>query len=126
MAAEKAFTGTMKDLTDENITANVHIINSQCDDRRLKFLINRLVVHLHDFVRETRLSSKEWVAAIHFLTEVGQICSDVRQVSKSIKPSSVLNQAILTYDIGIRASLRHPRRVIIGRFCRPPLPAWRD
>lgn len=90
MAAEKAFTGNMKDLTSENITENVQIINSQCDDRRLKFLINRLVLHIHDLVRETRLSTKEWMAAIHFLTEVGQICSDARQVGESIKPSSVV------------------------------------
>lgn len=90
MAAEKAFTGNMKDLTSENITENVQIINSQCDDRRLKFLINRLVLHIHDLVRETRLSTKEWMAAIHFLTEVGQICSDARQVGESIRPSSVV------------------------------------
>lgn len=69
-----------KDLTIENITQNVHLINSQCEDRRLKYLLERLVLHLHDFVRETRLSTDEWMTAINFLTAVGQISTAVRQV----------------------------------------------
>ena len=70
-----------KDLTIDNITQNVHLINSQCPDRRSKYLLEKLVSHLHDYVRETRLSSAEWMKAIQFLTAVGQICTDVRQVS---------------------------------------------
>lgn len=70
----------LKNLTIENITENVHGINSRCPDPRLKYVLERLVTHLHDFARETRLSTKEWMAAIMFLTEVGQICTDVRQV----------------------------------------------
>jgi hypothetical protein len=70
----------LKDLTIENITENVHMINSRCPDPRTKYLLERLVSHVHDFARETRLSTNEWMAAIKFLTEVGQICTDVRQV----------------------------------------------
>lgn len=71
----------LKDLTIENITDNVKLINSQCPDPRLKYLLERLVQHVHDFARETRLSQGEWMTAIQFLTSVGQICTDVRQVS---------------------------------------------
>jgi hypothetical protein len=71
----------LKNLTIENITENVHRINSQCSDPRLKYVMERLVSHLHDFARETRLSFDEWMAGIQFLTQVGQICTDVRQVS---------------------------------------------
>lgn len=70
----------MKDLTIDNITENVHFINGQCSDRRLKFIVERLVSHAHDLVRETRLSTEEWMAAIQFLTEVGQTCTETRQV----------------------------------------------
>ena len=70
----------MKDLTIDNITENTVRINSQSDDRRLSYVLERLVTHLHDFARETRLSTKEWMAALQFLTAVGQICTDVRQV----------------------------------------------
>ena len=71
----------MKDLTADNITENVLKINSLCKDERMKYVLERLVCHLHDFARETRLSMPEWMAGLLFLTEVGKICSDVRQVS---------------------------------------------
>jgi hypothetical protein len=70
----------MKDLTIENITDNVVTINSRCPDPRTKYVLERLVVHLHDFARETRLGTKEWMTGLEFLTKVGQTCTDVRQV----------------------------------------------
>lgn len=70
----------LKNLTIDNITENVHKINSNCPDPRLKYIIERLVRHVHDFARETRLSTEEWMAGINFLTAVGQKCTDVRQV----------------------------------------------
>jgi hypothetical protein len=70
----------LKNLTIANITENVQRINSQCADPRLKYVLERLVSHVHDFARETRLSFDEWMAGIRFLTEVGQTCTDVRQV----------------------------------------------
>jgi hypothetical protein len=70
----------MKDLSIDNITENTIIINSQADDPRLTYLMERLVTHLHDFARETRLSTTEWMAALNFLVQVGQISSDVRHV----------------------------------------------
>lgn len=68
------------DLTIDNITANTVRINSQSADARLTYLMARLVTHLHDFARETRLSTGEWMAAIEFLIGCGKICSDVRNV----------------------------------------------
>jgi hypothetical protein len=70
----------LKDLTIDNITDNVIAINSNNPDPRFKYILERLVVHLHDFARETRLSTQEWMAGIQFLTKTGQICTDVRQV----------------------------------------------
>lgn len=70
----------LKDLTIDNITDNVHLINSQTSDARLKYVLERLVSHMHDFARETRLSTTEWMAGIDFLTAVGKKCTDVRQV----------------------------------------------
>jgi hypothetical protein len=70
----------LKDLTITNITENVKLINSQCGDPRFVYIMERVVQHLHDLARETRLSQDEWMEGIRFLTRVGQICSDVRQV----------------------------------------------
>ncbi|KAH6685499.1 Intradiol ring-cleavage dioxygenase [Plectosphaerella plurivora] len=83
----------LKDLTIENITENVHAINSQCKDARTKFLFERLVVHLHDFARETRLSTSEWETSLNFLRDVGQICSPVRH--EFILLSDILGLSLL-------------------------------
>ncbi|KAH7316442.1 Intradiol ring-cleavage dioxygenase [Stachybotrys elegans] len=83
----------MKDLTTDNITDNVHTINSSCPDPRTKFLFERLVSHLHDFARETRLSIAEWEAAIKFLVDVGKISTDVRH--EFILLSDVLGLSLL-------------------------------
>lgn len=79
--AQDAKTPELLDLTIDNITPNTIRINNQGDNERLKYLLERLVTHLHDFARETRLSTDEWMTALMFLTRAGQICSDVRQVS---------------------------------------------
>jgi hypothetical protein len=71
---------SLKDLTIDNITENVHAINSQCSSLRLKYILERTVQHLHDLARETRLTTDEWMTALLFLTEVGQSSSNVRQV----------------------------------------------
>lgn len=83
MDPAKAPMPPMMDLTIDNITENTIRINSQSSDARLTYVLERLVTHLHDFARETRLSTKEWMAALEFLTAVGQMCSDVRQVGGS-------------------------------------------
>ncbi len=80
MGTPKVDVPPLKDLTIDNITDNVKLINSQCENPRLKYILERVVQHLHDFARETRLSHDEWMAGLLFLTAVGQICTDVRQV----------------------------------------------
>lgn len=70
----------LPDLTIDNITDEVVQASSRSGDARLDYLMERLVTHVHDFARETRLSTGEWMAAIHFLTQTGQMCSPVRQV----------------------------------------------
>ncbi|KAK5009251.1 hypothetical protein LTR28_001949 [Elasticomyces elasticus] len=99
-----------KDLTIENITENVHMINSRCPDPRQKYLLERLVTHIHDFARETRLSTGEWMAAIQFLTSVGKICSDVRQVV--LKRESSQEFILLSDVLGLSLlvdSIDHPK-----------------
>ncbi len=85
------------DLTTDNITPNTIRINDQTDDARLRYLMARLVTHLHDFARETRLSTGEWVAAIEFLVATGQICSAVR--NEFILLSDILGLSLLVDNI---------------------------
>ncbi|KAI0646920.1 aromatic compound dioxygenase [Trametes meyenii] len=51
----------------------------QTPDERKRFLAKALVNHLHQFVRETSLTTDEWMEAILFLTAVGQKCTPLRQ-----------------------------------------------
>jgi hydroxyquinol 1,2-dioxygenase len=48
-------------------------------DERLKTIMQALVRHTHDFVREVRPTEAECLAGIRFLTEVGHITDDRRQ-----------------------------------------------
>ncbi|KAI1400672.1 dioxygenase [Hypoxylon fuscum] len=89
------------DLTIDNITPNTVRINSQCQNPRLKYLMSRLVTHMHDFARETRLSTDEWMAALNFLVGCGKISSDVRH--EFILLSDILGLSLLV------DSINHPK-----------------
>lgn len=104
----------LKDLTIENITENVHAINSGCQDARTRFLFERLVTHLHDFARETRLSTNEWETAIRFLTECGKISSDTRQ--ELILLSDVLGLSLLVDSIDHPKPPASTEGTVLGPF----------
>lgn len=94
------------DLTIDNITPNTNLINAQCTDTRLKYLMSRLVTHLHDFARETRLSTEEWMAALNFLVGCGQISSNVRHVSETAAPRP--DDSMADRDFALRNSFFCP------------------
>ncbi|KAJ0311040.1 hypothetical protein COL516b_001742 [Colletotrichum fioriniae] len=96
----------LKDLTISNITENVHAINSKCTNIRTRLLLEKLVTHLHDFARETNLTTAEWETAIAFLTDVGKTCTPVRQ--EFVLLSDVLGLSLLV------DSLDHPKPQGIG------------
>ncbi|GAP89971.2 putative hydroxyquinol -dioxygenase [Rosellinia necatrix] len=89
------------DLTIDNITPNTVRINSQSGDRRLTYIMERLVTHIHDFARETRISTEEWMTGLNFLVQCGQISSEVRH--EFILLSDVLGLSLLV------DSINHPK-----------------
>ncbi|CCD44694.1 similar to catechol 1,2-dioxygenase [Botrytis cinerea T4] len=104
----------MKDLTIDNITENTIRINSQGSDERLTYAMERLVTHLHDFARETRLSTKEWMAALNFLVRVGQISSDVRH--EYILLSDILGLSLLVDAIDHPKPASSTEGSVLGPF----------
>ncbi|KAF7954448.1 hypothetical protein EAE96_005569 [Botrytis aclada] len=104
----------MKDLTIDNITENTVRINSQGTDERLTYVMERLVTHLHDFARETRLSTKEWMAALDFLVGVGQISSDVRH--EFILLSDILGLSLLVDAIDHPKPASSTEGSVLGPF----------
>ncbi|KAI1077722.1 protocatechuate 3,4-dioxygenase beta subunit [Whalleya microplaca] len=67
------------DLNIDNITKNVISFCSQGRDPRMKFIFERLITHIHDFARETRLSTDEWRTGLDWLEACGQICTKNRK-----------------------------------------------
>ncbi|KAI4174060.1 MAG: hypothetical protein LQ343_002624 [Gyalolechia ehrenbergii] len=101
MESSRTSSKAFKDLMIETITSNTIEISSRGSSPRLTFLMSRLLTHLHDFARETRLNTEEWMAGIEFLTEVGKMCSDSRQ--EFILLSDILGLSLLV------DSIAHPR-----------------
>ncbi|CAI6299750.1 unnamed protein product [Periconia digitata] len=114
MVHQKPDIPPLKDLTIDNITDNVHAINSGCQDPRTKFLFERLVTHLHDFARETRLSTAEWETAIGFLKDCGKISSDTRQ--ELILLSDVLGLSLLVDSIDHPKPAASTEGTVLGPF----------
>ncbi|KAK5451961.1 hypothetical protein LTS15_007684 [Exophiala xenobiotica] len=104
----------LMDLTIDNITENVIRINSNNPDARMAYVLERLVVHLHDFARETRLSTGEWMAGIQFLTKTGQICTDVRQ--EFILLSDIFGLSLLVDSIDHPKPAKSTEGTVLGPF----------
>ncbi|WPG99436.1 catechol dioxygenase like protein [Acrodontium crateriforme] len=104
----------LKNLTIDNITDNVKLINSNCENPRLKYILERLVQHLHDFARETRLSHEEWMTGLLFLTAVGQKCTDVRQ--EFILLSDILGLSLLVDSIDHPKPPASTEGTVLGPF----------
>ncbi|MFE2421990.1 dioxygenase [Streptomyces hokutonensis] len=66
-------------------------------DPRLRELLQGLVLHLHDYVRELRPTIQEWEYAVDYLTAVGQKCDPTRQ--EFILLSDVLGVSMLVETV---------------------------
>lgn len=92
-----------------------------CRDPRLKELMVSLVEHLHAFVRQTRLTEKEWQIAIDFLTDAGHITDDVRQ--EFILLSDTLGVSMQTINVNSAARGSVTEATVLGPFFVEDSPA---
>ena len=85
----------MRVIDENTVTDAVLEQMSSTADPRLKEVMAALVRHLHGFAREVDLKPEEWLAAIAFLTAVGQKCTPHRQefilLSDTLGLSTVVN-----------------------------------
>jgi len=77
----------VRNVTDKTLTGAVIASFGKSGDARFRFLIEKLVTHLHDYARETQLTPAEWKAAIDFLYRAGEISDEAR------------NEFMLTSDV---------------------------
>jgi hydroxyquinol 1,2-dioxygenase len=88
----------MHDVNEKSITEAVIDRLADCDDPRFARIMTSLVSHLHDFAREVRLTESEWLAAIRFLTEVGQTCTATRQEFMLLSDTLGLSILVITMN----------------------------
>ncbi|MGY5046566.1 dioxygenase family protein [Streptomyces sp. 900105755] len=100
--------------TDDAVTAEAVDSLRGTDDPRLRELLAALIRHLHAFTRETRLTRREWEAAIAFLTETGQTCTDTRQ--EFILLSDVLGLSMLVERVNGHSDPGSTESTVLGPF----------
>jgi len=105
---------SVRNIDEKTITSAVLEKLAGTDDARLKQILNSLVTHLHDFVREVRLTEDEWQAGIDFLTETGQKCSSTRQ--EFILLSDTLGVSMLTIALNHAKPAGATEATVFGPF----------
>ena len=88
-------------------------IGPECDGR-VRQIMESLVRHLHAMTREVGLTTEEWAAAIRFLTQTGQKCSDWRQ--EFILLSDVLGLSMLVDSINHQRPAEATQNTVLGPF----------
>jgi hydroxyquinol 1,2-dioxygenase len=83
-------------------------------EARLSHVMQRLVAHLHAFIKDVSLTQEEWVAAIGFLTRTGQMCDGNRQ--EFILLSDVLGVSMLVDAINNRRPEGATENTVLGPF----------
>ena len=87
---------------------------SKAEDQRLKQLMQSLTRHLHNFLREVRLTEEEWNAAIGFLTAAGHITDDKRQ--EFVLLSDVFGASMQTIAMNNQAYKEATEATVFGPF----------
>ena len=100
---------------DTRLTEQVVASFDGTPNPRLRVLMQSLVRHLHAFVRETELTEAEWMTAIRFLTETGQMCDDVVR-QEFILLSDTLGVSMLVDAINHRFATGATETTVFGPF----------
>ena len=99
---------------EEDLVERVLKSFADCENPRLKQLMQSLVVHLHDFIRDVRLTEEEWNYAIDFLTQVGHITDDKRQ--EFVLLSDTLGASMQTIAVNNEAHGDTTEATVFGPF----------
>ncbi|MDH6532572.1 hydroxyquinol 1,2-dioxygenase [Aurantimicrobium minutum] len=99
---------------EEELVRTVIASFDDTSDPRLKEIMQKLVQHLHNFVRDVRLSESEWDKMIEFLTAVGHITDDRRQ--EFILLSDVLGISMQTVAVNNEANGDATEATVFGPF----------
>ena len=104
----------MRNIDEHTITDAVLQSIAGTSNPRLQQVMASLVAHLHDFVREVKLTESEWQAGIDFLTATGQACSDTCQ--EFILLSDTLGVSMLTIALNHAKPAGATEATVFGPF----------
>ncbi|MDT7801411.1 MAG: hydroxyquinol 1,2-dioxygenase [Actinomycetota bacterium] len=104
----------MQLVTEDNITELAARRWASAHDPRTAQLLAALVRHLHAFAREVRLSETEWMAAMRWLTETGQISDEKRE--EFILASDVLGLSMLVVQMNHAFDAKATPATVLGPF----------
>ncbi|WP_370185360.1 dioxygenase [Rhodococcus wratislaviensis] len=99
---------------EDDLVARVVASFDNTPDPRLRQLMQSLVRHLHTFIREVRLTEKEWNTAIEILTAAGHITDDKRQ--EFVLLSDVLGASMQTIAVNNQAHANATEATVFGPF----------
>ncbi|WIV54895.1 dioxygenase [Amycolatopsis nalaikhensis] len=104
----------MQLVTEDNITELAAQRWASAHDPRTAELMTALVRHLHAFAREVRLTEPEWMAAMRWLTETGQISDEKRE--EFILASDVLGLSMLVVQMNHAFDAKATPATVLGPF----------
>jgi hydroxyquinol 1,2-dioxygenase len=104
----------MQLVTEANITELAARRWASAHDPRTAQVMAALVRHLHAFAREVRLSETEWMAAMRWLTETGQISDEKRE--EFILASDVLGLSMLVVQMNHAFDAKATPATVLGPF----------
>lgn len=106
---------------------SVEVVNARMGkdiDPRLRQVMAVLVKHLHAAIKEIEPTHDEWLSAIKFLTETGQMCNEWRQ--EYILLSDVIGVSMLVDAINHRRPSGATPNTILGPFYIPDAPHYEN
>ena len=83
-------------------------------NKRVKFIFDSLVKHMHAFVKETNITMDEWVYGINFLTKTGHLSTDWRQ--EFILLSDTLGISMLVETLNNHKMSGETESTVLGPF----------
>jgi|SRR5579872_481614 len=117
----------MQYATEENLTDLALKRWEGCHSPRLREIMQSLVKHLHEFVREVEPKENEWLMAVNWLEKTGQLSSEKRH--EFILLSDVLGISMLVDGINHRFPTGATPSTVMGPFHiegSPELPMGTD
>jgi protocatechuate 3,4-dioxygenase beta subunit len=110
----------MKNSNTENFTQRVLDAYSHIDNSRTRDLIATLITHLHLFVKETKLTEKEWEFCWDFLARMAEFTSAER--NEFLLLADVLGVSQLIEIINHQRSINMVGMALLGPFYRANAP----